>query len=195
MYWVLKSFFKGDPEFSYEKFPSLPYEYVFLAYIRAGSRRQMELHEYEQPLALQTSQTANINRDVKRRKKPYEVSDFYMFQPKELTNTPAERYGAAAVSLANQSMLPGWSLFCFQELRKGAGRVVPPLVAFMGEGALLLAPMETEMGWTGMLIAQKEASQKAVEMTSPCGRQITLRMPTILDPVAAEEDIELTVVG
>lgn len=191
MFWVAKAFFKGDPDFSYDNYPSLPYEFAFEAYISANKRRMMELHEYERPLALQTSQQANMNRDPKKNKKPYPIEDFYMYQPKELSDTPSERYGASALWLVQEGMFPGWALFCFQELRKGAGGNVPPLVAFIGEGALLLAPVETSNGWTGMLVASQEAAGEKVKMTSPCGVEVQLLIPPLDGQVVAEENVEL----
>lgn len=195
MFWVIKSFFKGDPEFTYEGFYSLPYEYVYQAYLRAFKHRRLELHENEQPLALQTCQQANINRDPKKQRKAFTMDDFYLFQPRDMANTPSERYGAAAIHLAKQGLFPSFALFCFKELKQGAGGIVPPLVAFQGSGAILLAPQRTELGWKGMLIASAEAADSDVVMTSPCGREVTLHIPVLEGQVAAEEGIELKAVS
>ena len=191
MFWVIKSFFKGDPEFTYEGFYSLPYEYVYSAYVRVAKHRQLELHEYEQPLALQTCQTANMNRDPKKQKTAFTLEDFYMFQPRDMAMVPSERYGAAAIYLVEHDQFPAWALFCFRELKKGAGGQAPPLVAFVGPGAILLAPQQTDAGWRGMLIASAESADTDVQMTSPCGRSTVLHIPAIEGQVAAEEGVEL----
>jgi len=151
-----------------------------------------ELHLYEKPLALQTAQAANLNRDQKKRRQPFVMDDFYLYQPKDELNLPAERYGAAAVALAEAGLFPSFALFCFPELRKNANDTLPPtLVAFVGDGAVLLAPTAGDNTIHGLLIAEHAVSSQLVDMKSPCGQTITAQMPIIKDEVMAEEDVTL----
>ena len=145
----------------------------------------------ERPITLLATQAANLNRDVKKRRQPFEMEDFYLYQPIEDKNVPAERYGAAARWLAEKRLYPGFALFCFPELNKHAGKNVPPLVAFLHPNAVLLAPTEAEEGWRGLLIAEHSASNKTLSMRSPCGQEIVVKIPSVNDEVAAQEDIML----
>ena len=145
----------------------------------------------ERPITLLATQAANLNRDAKKRRKPFEMDEFYLYQPIEDKNLPAERYGAAARWLAENQMFPAFALFCFPELNKRAGRNVPTLVAFIHPSAILLAPTEVEEGWKGLLIAEHCVSNQTIEMRSPCGQEIKVKVPSVNDEVAAQEDITL----
>lgn len=172
----------------------MPWEYLLAAYFKGQELHQLEMHKKEQPIALQTAWHANTQRDPKKRREPYAIEDFYMFQPKALRREPEERYGAAALSLQQKGLFPVWGLFCFPALRKAAKGAAPPLVAFIADDAVLLAPSEVDEGkWGGLLIAEKSAGNRSVHFTSPCGREIDLLIPTIQDEVIADEEVTLLV--
>ena len=145
----------------------------------------------EKPVALLTTQNANLNRDTKRKKQPFSMEDFYLFQPLEDKNLPAERYGAAAIWLATKEMFPSFALFCFPELRKNAGKQAPTVVAYLHPSAVLLAPTETPEGLKGLLIVESVVSEQVITMRTPCGKEATVVIPSVRDEVAAEEDITL----
>ena len=150
-----------------------------------------EAHMAEKPVTMLIAQNANLNRDTKKRKQPFTLEDFYLFQPQEDKNLPSERYGAAAMWLAARGEFPSFALFCFPELRKNAGKRAPTVVAYMHPSAILLAPSETPEGIKGLLIVESVVSEQTITMRTPCGQERTVVIPTVRDEVAAEEDITL----
>ena len=82
--------------------------------------RGRELHEYERPIALLAVQQAEMNRDKKKRKKPFELDEFclYNFENKKDTINPI--YGAAAMELIRIKEFPTWALFIYKELAERA---------------------------------------------------------------------------
>lgn len=145
----------------------------------------------ERPTTLMITQAANLNRDAKKRRTPYSMEDFYLYQPLEELNLPAERYGAAALWMVNEGIFPAFALFCFSELRKNAGKVLPTVICYSHPSAVLLAPTRTREGVKGLLICENLVSNQQIEMESPCGQTIRVRIPTVQDEVAAEEDVML----
>jgi hypothetical protein len=184
---MLKITFPGDPEFSYERFPYLPYPYVLSAYGKAMELRQMGLHEQERPISMLASIMVNQARDPKR-SKPMAMSDFYLYQPTESRNLPSGRIGSAAVELAKRRQFPTWALFCFKELSQGAYGSAPDLLAYIGSDCMLLAPVAAPGGHTGLLIAAESASEEVRVMESPDGKKITVRIPFVETKIIAEED-------
>lgn len=157
--------------------------------------RRLELHENERPMALLISQNAEMNRDSKRRKKPYSMDDFYLYADRDDgSRGPNGKYGAAAMSLIESNLFPRWALFVYKDLKIQAGNAnAPELLAFIHEDAIILAPSISENQCMGMLIATEEASRKTLTMESPCGRAVRMQMPIIDNKVYAEEDCVLTV--
>jgi hypothetical protein len=193
-YWELKRFFTADPEFSIEKYPTLPYEYVINAYANLSRMMRMELHAYERPIALQTQLTANMNIDKKKHKK-LSIEEFYVYQPIETKNLPEARYGAAVQALIQRGEFPAWGLFCYKDLVSRAKGNPPDLLCFRSDEAILVAPVRVEIGYKGLLIALEEASGEAMVMTSPCGQQVTLSIPFIHTKIIAKEDVVLPLVN
>lgn len=170
----------------------MPYEYLVAAYFKGLDFHQRDLHDLEKPVALQTAWHANSARDTKKRREPFKMDDFYLYQPKDERCLPEQRYGAAAKRLQEQGLYPVWALFCFPALLKVAEGAPPPLVAFLAEDAILLGPAEQEDGsWRGLLIAEKTAGNRTVSFRSPCGRVVRLVIPTITEEVIADEEIRL----
>lgn len=152
-----------------------------------------QLHEQERPVALVTSLMANQNRDPKKRSTPYSMEDFYLYQPKEAKDLPADRVGASAMSLLKEGKFPSWALFCYKELAAASDAPVPPLRAYQGEGFILLAPRERDGYMVGMLIALESASGKAKAATSPEGDTVFLDVPKIETKVIARENQSLRI--
>ena len=150
------------------------------------------LHELERPTSLLTSVLANVNRNPKSRKKPYDMTEFSLYLSREDRNLPAGSYGAAALILANSGRFPTWALFCYKELVSGARQgYKPKVVAYMHEDAILLHPTHTQEGVVGFLIARQAASGELLTFTDEHGDQVRLWVPEINAEVVAEEDITL----
>lgn len=191
-FWELKRFFPGDPDFTLDNFFRLPYEYVLAAYYKMGVMRMNELHLYEQPIAVQTMLQANANRDPKARKKPFEASDFFCFQPAELQDKPATRYGAAYMKLIEDRELPAWALFCFSAMSNESADSAPSPHYLRGNGVILLAPTWDESGIKGMLIAT-ERKQGPMELEDSSGVTHLVVVPEVNTKVIAQEDAELRI--
>lgn len=164
---------------------------MLIAYSRAQRAYQVELHNIERPMALNTQILVNANRDPKRQRKPHAIEEFYLYQPREQRDLPPGRCGAAALKLSEAGMLPSWALFCYRDLAASASGAAPPLLAFISEEAILLAPVKVDGGFKGMLIAQESAGGKQIRMESPCGRSETLQIPDIPTKYIAEDNVIL----
>ena len=188
----MKSIYPGDSEFSLQNYHKLPYSYVILC-VRSGIKEhKRRLHELERPTALLTSVLANVNRNSKSRKKPYDMTEFALYLSREDRNLPSGSYGAAALILANSGKFPTWALFCYKELISGARQgYKPKIVAYIHEDAILLHPRHVQNGVTGFLIARKEASAQCLTFVDEHGDEVRLWVPVINAEVVAEEDITL----
>ncbi len=191
---MLKITFPGDPEFSYERFPYLPYPYVLSAYKKAGELRQRGLHEQERPVSMLASIMVNQARDPKKNK-PVEMSDFYLYEPRELQNLPSGRFGAAAIELVRKGKFPSWALFCFKQLSQGASGSPPALLAYIGVDCMVIAPVASPSGVTGLFIGMESASDQVRELKSPDGKVVTLKIPFIETKIIAEEDLVLPIIS
>lgn len=161
------------------------------AYTMGLQMRQVTLHEEERPTSMLMSLTANSQRDPKKKKEPFSLDDFYLYQPRDSQDMPAERYGAAAMGLIKRRLLPSWALAFYSKLAASAGGVEPSLLAFIGDDFLLLAPVKTAIGYSGLLIAQESASKKIKTASSPCGTTVTMCLPKISTKIIAEEGHDL----
>ena len=163
------------------------------AYFAMNKQSRDELHKQEQPTALLTSVLANVNRDPKQRKKPFEPGDFYVFQPAEAQDRPNGRYGAAYMEMIENRVLPPWALFCFSALSAEAlGHEAPTPCFLQADGAILLGPTWTEEGIKGMFIAT-EGPRRAVEMLDPEGERHMVVIPEVKTKVIAEEEMTLKI--
>jgi len=87
---------------------------------------------------------------------------------------------------------PYWALFAFPELKRRAANANPPeLLCLRCEDAIILAPNIDGEKLTGMLIAQRSASNSIREMQTPDGKTILVRLPRLDDKVVAIEEPEL----
>lgn len=167
---------------------------MLLAVKELSRLQREELHNIERPIAYLAFQTAEINRDRKKRNKPFKPDDFYHYNDESLRNMPEPKYGAATLELIRLGLFPHWALFTFNELKKRANDALPPeVLCVQCNDAIILAPSIEDQTISGMLIAADTASGKLREMSTPDGRVVTVRMPVIQDKFYAEEDIELRV--
>ena len=158
--------------------------------------RTRELHEYERPITILAVQQAEINRDKKKKKKPFEMEDFYLYSNQEDKDSIDSIYGAAAVELIKSRNFPSWALFVYKELlEKAAESVAPTVLCYQCDHAILLAPQIEDATCRGMLIAVEAARYQTLEMHSPCGKSIRLRMPDIRSKVIAEENCYLDIIN
>ena len=154
------------------------------AVVNLAKLRARELHEYERPITILAVQQAELNRDKKKRRKPFEMEDFYLYNPQESKDTIDSIYGAAALQLIKQNKFPAWALFVYKQLSEKAEESIPPVVlCYQCDSAILLAPQIEDTTCKGMLIAVEAAKHRVLEMHSPCGKSILLRMPDITSKV------------
>lgn len=182
-------------EFTHSNYWELPYCYIIDAVSHARLQRQKELHENEVPMSLLAYQQAEMNRDRKKTKKPYQIDDFYCYAPSDLRDSVDAIYGSAALELIKMGSFPRWGLYMYKELTENADKVkAPQILCYQCETAILLAPKIMDNICKGMLIAQEGASNRMLELTAPNGDMIRLRMPEINGKVAALENCYLDIV-
>jgi hypothetical protein len=186
IFWQLKRFYPGSSEFNLDNFYSLPYEYVVIAFRRAGEARRIELHDQERPSALLASLYINSKIDTKKSSR-YHLDDFCLYKPQKREGMASSRYSDAYKALIEAGRLPSWALFCYKDLISTAIGAPPRLLAFISEEAILLAPERVEDGYRGLLIAREGATGHR-EFKSPCGAIVSLIVPTIPMKVIAKED-------
>ena len=187
----MKKAFPGDPEFSWNRFYQLPYEYVLSGYEKMLSLRRTELHESELPTALSTAVYANSQRDPKSGKKPLGPMDFSFYKPLE-ADGPAGYYAACYVHLVKAQELPNWALFCYKEIAPSARGRVGAQYALFSHDAILVGPRKTESGYKGLLIAQESASGQVRSFSDPNGELFDLTLPPIPTKVVAWENTVLS---
>lgn len=137
-------------------------------------------------------QNAEINRDSKKRRKAFKVEEFYQYADKASLDLPEPKYGAAALALIERKLFPHWALFTYPDLKARASDALPPeVLCLQCEDAIILAPSIDGRTLTGMLIASRTASQQVRTIVSPCGKEVTVRMPVIAGKFEANEEVEL----
>lgn len=199
----MKREFPGDREFTYERYWELPYAYVLNAVTNANKLRFNELHENEVPLALLACQQAEINRDRKQRKKPYEMSDFYCYKSGDDKDSIDAPYGSASKRLIEMGMFPNWGLFVYKDLMKNADKAKPPeVLAYVSEWAIILAPRNMDDACKGLLIATEKASYRTLlfdvikdGQPQDNNEQIRIRMPVLRGKTIAIENCMLDIMG
>lgn len=191
-FWQLKRFFPGDPDFTYARYPELPYHYVIEAVKRGSKIYQHGLFDYERPIAQQTAILANQNRDPKKQKKGFTFEDFSFYIPRDERDLPDGAYGSAALAAISARLYPGWALFCYKDLVAGADTsYVPNEPILVAPDAILLHPVRSGAGWKGMLIAQESASEQQRRFEDSQGNVYTLTVPFIETKIVAVEDVTL----
>lgn len=170
----------------------MPYLYVLEAVLSLNELGQEELHNTERPIAYLAYQNAEMNRDKKKRRRPFEPEEFYYYANKAQQNLPEPRYGAAAMELIERGLFPRWALFVFKDLSARAGDATPPeFLCLQCDDAIILAPSIDNFMINGMLIAADSASDQIRVLHSPCGKEVTARMPRIENKFEASEEVEI----
>lgn len=152
-------------------------------------QKHKDLHDLERPTAMLTATYINSKRDPKKPGKAVSYLDLSFYKPRDNGQTANAVNGTAMVELAKLKLLPGWALFCFKEVTATADGTRPQTLAFVGSDAMLVAPSKTELGWTGLLIAEESASNQTRSLIDPeSGENIRVKIPHIHTKVIAEED-------
>jgi len=163
---------------------------VIQAVIGLNKIRREELHDNERPVAYLAYQNAELNRDKKKRSKPFMPNEFYWYDDEHLSNLPEPRYGAAAMKLIEMEKFPSWALFVYKDLKaRSKDALAPEVLCYQCDDAIILAPGIDGNEVSGMLIASSSASNQLREMHDPVsGRSIMVRMPVLPDAFQATED-------
>jgi len=160
--------------------------------IEGIKQERSRYHALELPTAQLIALTANINRDPKRGGKPYEVSEFCFFIDKE-ANKPEARAARAYMKLEASNQLPEWAVFCANDFLHGKGKPFLNDPAMRGDGFLLIAPVSTEKGIRGLLIAQHKVAGQNIEAAWE-GDLYRVDVPGFADFVTAKAEVEIVAV-
>jgi hypothetical protein len=145
------------------------------------------------PVANLASLTANLNRSSEDRREPYRASDFTFYGEQEKANHADPSAVAAYVALAEGGRLPTWALFCYSKLTAGKAGTKPNVLAAIGEGVVLLAPMDNGDEMSGLLIANRSAAGMDDEVVIGDDRAV-VSVPSFEGAVLAREGVTLPVV-
>lgn len=189
MYWRCKRFWPGDEQFSFERFGELPVWYVMKSVTEGQRIRKRELHEQELAVANLTALTANLNRDAKKQKTPYKLTDFCFFAEAEDRNDPDAEPAAAYMKLLDLGALPSWALFVYTDMKGMAGQCeTPEPLAAIGDGFVLLAPQPKNGGMEGLMLATSKVSGQEIEVQIG-GHAATITVPEFEGTVIAREHV------
>ena len=166
---------------------------MLLAIQQGTKRYQAQLHDYERPIALNTTVIASQNRDPKKGKMPT-YTDFSFYKPVEDGDRPDYVYGSAYMSLVKSKRLPPWALFCFKDLSASANAGYEPEEAgLVCDDAILLHPRQVgSNSYEGLLIAMESASEQRRDFVDSKGQVISLTLPYVGTKFIAEEDVILS---
>lgn len=156
--------------------------------------RQSQNHIEEAPISLLSSIFANSNRDPKKKREPYKMEDFFLYQLREDRNIPSGVFGAAAMELVRLKLFPKWGLFAFKALKEGSNGRPPQLLAYIGEDVMILAPVVDGKELSGMIVGRESAQGKQRNLVSPCGSHITVSIPPLAGKFYAVEDVTMRIV-
>lgn len=142
------------------------------------------------------AQQAEMNRDKKRRRKPYDLSDFYIYVNQQENDLPDGIYGACAKRLIELNRYPSWALFVYNDLKVNAKDCKAPEdshIVLLSDDAIILAPRIQDNTCMGMLIALHGASNKIIDFNDLDGNQFKILVPELKGQVVADEDAELKI--
>lgn len=137
---------------------------------------------------MNTAMMVELQRNPKKRSKPYQPADFYCWGGSS-TGEPPDA-GAAMVELIRRDQFPQFALGEWHDDLKRAGADTPPpaLLAWWSEEAILLAPRRVGPDqWGGYLIAMAEAAGQTQTFTNEHGDSVLLTVPPTVGTVGAVE--------
>lgn len=137
---------------------------------------------------------ANVNRDPKGRKQPFDPSDFYCYAPADGRNKPRNRYLDAYAKLVESRQLPSWALFIYESMKGGVSKNAPDIHYLIGDNFLLLAPSWDGNTIKGMIISlERERGQ--IELVDPAGKKYRCLVGETNTKVEATEEGEVQVLS
>ncbi|ACT65627.1 predicted protein [Cyanophage PSS2] len=149
-------------------------------------------HALELPTAQLAALTANLNRDSKKNRKPFSAEDFCFFMDRD-ANKPEERAARAYMKLEELEELPDWAVFCATDFLHGEGKPFLSDPALRGDGFLLLAPVEIDEGFRGLLIAQYKVSGKKIQAAWE-GSVYEVDVPEFNNFVTAQSEVDVNAI-
>ena len=121
-----------------------------------------------------------MNRDRKKQKRPFEMSDFYMYPDGAMEDSIDGIYGAAAIAMVESKVFPSWALFAYKQIVKNAEKsTAPDELYYMSNNAVIIAPKIVESCVKGLLIAKKSAEKSSIVMVNGKGGMIKVRIPEL----------------
>ena len=115
------------------------------------------------------------------------MEEFCWFLPpkdQDAAEGPPAAAGAAMLALCEAVQVPGFAMAFYDALATaGEGTPPPSLLALLADDALLLAPVEHQYGWRGLLLAEDTAAGKERTFTLADDPQ---RVMTLLVPPAPD---------
>jgi hypothetical protein len=118
------------------------------------------------------------------------LEEFCFFLPpkdQDEAEGPSAEAGAAMLALCEQRQVPGFAMAFYDALATaGEGTPPPTPLALLAEDALLLAPVEHQDGWRGLLLAEDTAAgqERTFRLADDPQRLVTLIVPLALDAAA-----------
>ncbi len=137
---------------------------------------------------MNTAMMVELQRNTRKRTKPYQPADFYCWESGEPGEPPEA--GAAMLELIRRGLFPQFALGEWHDdlKRAGANTEPPSLLAWWSEEAILLAPRRVgPEQWGGYLIAMAEAAGTTQTFTNEHGDSVLLTVPPTVGAVGAIE--------
>lgn len=113
----------------------------------------------------------------------------WFLPPKEQDEAegPPTEAGAAMLALCELRQVPGFAMAFYDALATAGEGIAPPTpLALVADDALLLAPVEHQDGWRGLLLAEDTAAgqERSFRLADDPQRLVTLRVPIAPDAAA-----------
>ena len=148
------------------------------------------MHAAERPIANLHAWYATNHRDTEKRREAFTLEEFCWFLPPkdqgEAEGPPAAA-GAAMLALCELRQVPGFAMAFYDALATaGEGTPPPSPLALLAEDALLLAPIEHQDGWRGLLLAEDTAAgqERSFRLAEDPSQVVTLLVPSAPDAAA-----------
>jgi hypothetical protein len=136
-----------------------------------------------------------MNRDRKKSKKPFVLSDFYCYAIQDEVDSIDATPGAAAKKIIELGRFPNWALFVYKDLMKNAdkGRA-PNVLCYLSDNVIIIAPRITGTHCVGLVIALESASNRIVQLQTLDGDDaVRVRMPILTGQTVAIENCYLDI--
>jgi hypothetical protein len=126
------------------------------------------------------------------------LQDFCFFVDRVEDARPPRAAGAAMLALLERELLPWFAIngpWAAELQAQGQGVEPPGRLCWAADGAILLAPFRTQVGWGGFLIAEAAAAGQVLRFADERGQEVVLMVPADAVPprafAAAKADADL----